>query len=54
MTHKFNRDPQDIPESRRLPNLTGMAGGERVGGLDPQTDNKGCAHGWRGNTTDDD
>jgi len=29
-THKFNRDPQDIPENRRMPILSGMTGGERV------------------------
>lgn len=26
----FNRDPQDIPESRRKPILPGMSEGERV------------------------
>jgi hypothetical protein len=27
---KFNRDLEDIPESRRQPTLSGMAGGERA------------------------
>jgi hypothetical protein len=27
---QFNRDPEDIPESRRQPALSGMSGGERA------------------------
>jgi hypothetical protein len=33
---QFNRDPEDIPESRRQPALSGMSGSERVFNLPPR------------------
>jgi hypothetical protein len=40
----FNRDPKDIPESRRQPTLPGMSGGERASRSPPPAHALPCAH----------
>jgi hypothetical protein len=37
----FNRDPQGIPESRRMPTLAGIPGGERASELRHAPSSKG-------------